>query len=87
MRRNDVIDKVKEELEFLEVPAHITHIKKVSALVEVTVLINGTPSTIVLRSGITPGELDQKLGVLRSNWNLRDQVDIEHLLNRKRKRG
>jgi hypothetical protein len=87
MRRTDVIEKVEDKLSDLSVPKHITHIKKVSARVEVTVLINGTPSTIVLRSGITQCELDEKLGVLEQNWALRNQIDIEHLLARKRKSG
>ena len=87
MRRADVIERLNELFQDLDVPRHVTHIKRVAASLEVTVLINGTPSTTVMRSGITPPELEQKLGVISQNWALRDQVDIEHLLARKRRRG
>lgn len=86
MNRDDVAKRVKEKFHELGIAEHVAKISKIPSKVEVTVLIGSEAVKLVLRSGITRNELEEKLGGLEGKWQQRmppgsgHQVDLEEAI-------
>jgi len=86
MRREDVIKRVNDRLQKLTVPAHVSSVRKIPSYVEVQLLLGEDKRTFRFRSGITPPELEYKLGEIEGRWQAwqleRDQVTLEQAINK-----
>jgi hypothetical protein len=82
MNRDDVVALAEAKLRELGIPAHVCSVRKIPAQVEIAVLIGTKSERVVLRSGVTRGELAEKLASLETSWRNRDcvggeQTDLE----------
>src|SRR5215471_12719369 len=77
MKRDDVVAVAKAKLREIGIPPHICWVRRIPARTEVHLLIGTEVKQVVLRSGITPGELAEKLGDLETSWRNRDGVGGE----------
>jgi len=91
MRREDVIKRVNDRLAALHVPKHVSSVRKIPSYVEVQLLLGEDKRTLRFRSGITPPELEYKLGELEGRWQAwkieRDQVTLEEAIEKAKRHG
>jgi hypothetical protein len=85
MNRDDVIALAEAKLREIGIPAHVCSVRKIPAQVEIAVLIGTKAERVVLRSGVTRGELEEKLASLETSWRNRDgiageQTDLEQAI-------
>ena len=86
MNRDEAVALAEAKLRELGIPAHLCSVRKIPAQVEIAVLIGTKAERVVLRSGVTCGELAEKLASLETSWRNRDcvggeQTDLEQAIN------
>ena len=77
MNRDDVVALAEAKLREIGIPPHVCSVRKIPAQVEIAVLIGTRAERVVLRSGVTRGELAEKLVGLETSWRNRDGVGGE----------
>ena len=86
MRREDVVSAVKKTLRELGIAEHISNVRAVPSSVELEVIMGASRKVVRLRSGITSGELTEKMRELEQEWRLwrpdgpERQVDLEEAI-------